>query len=352
MNVSLSAVEAFLKCEQNYEYGWVRKLRPVVDDVAPQRGTLLHEYLQTYYDGLKAGDTAVHAHSAGLRQLETHAVELDLAASLSFQAGRLEEAAALQSLLADAHSLSSRYFNLHGRLDADRYEVLLVEQALHMPIVTGIISTGYCDLLLRDRVHGRIWLVEHKSTWSVPDTQVRLWNLQTLLYATKLYRTRGFKVDGILWNYIRTKPPAVPDLLKSAKRPALTRRQDLDTNWETYEDAIKLHGLDPREYVDVRERLLPREADVYFPRFEHVIVVDPEILLSDYAVTATRIRRARWEWEQGRTRPVRTLGRHCSWCRYSKLCEAALMGGDEEDLISRLFKVQERPPVAVEEVTP
>lgn len=340
-NVSLSAVEAFRRCQQYYEYGWVRQLRPAVDDIAPHRGTLIHEYLEVYYRSLGEGLSPDAAHGAGLVQIDTHETELKLAASLYHQAGRTEDALIYAGLLNDVTDLARRYFNIHGRLDAERYEILLVEEPLRMAIVTGIVSNGRCDLLTRDRSTGIVWLWEHKSTQQVPEAHIRLWDLQTLLYVTKIQRTLNIKVDGVLWNYIRTKPPMIPALLKSKARASLTRRADLDTNWETYERTLQRHNIDPREYTEVRDRLLPREAEVYFPRYEHVIVADIDLMLHDYAVTSTQIRRSRWEWEHGRSRPVRSLGRHCGWCRYVRLCEANLMGGDEEGLIKRLFKVSE-----------
>lgn len=340
MNVSLTATETFRSCEQKYDYAYVRKLRPLVTDVAPHRGILIHEYLATYYAALKGGVTPDEAHGAGLMTLDNHETELQLAASLYFQAGRMADSEAYANMLASVTDLARRYHNIHGRADAERYEVILVEEDINMPVVAGIVSRGRLDLVLRDRITGLTWLVEHKSTVNVPDVGVRLWNLQTILYAAKLERTRGITVDGILWNYVRTKPPTVPALLKG-KRPALTRRADLDTTWEVYEEEIRQQGLNPREYADVRERLIDRENTVYFPRFEHVIIADADLLLHDYAITATRIRRSRWEWENNRSRPVRTLGQHCSYCRYTRLCESVLVGGDEEDLIKRLFKVEE-----------
>lgn len=339
--VSLSAYQAYQRCEQSYAYSYVERLRPLVKDVAPQRGIVIHDYLATYYDALRSGLRADAAHGAGLAKIESKKTEFDLAASLAFTMGREDDAIAYKAMYVDVLDLARRYFGMHGRSDAERYDVLLVEERSMLELTGGIESMSIIDLVLRDRITGRTWLVEHKSTATVPESSVRLRDFQTLLYAFALKR-KGQEIDGVLWNYIRTKPPMVPELLKSRRKTeehgGLTRRVDLDTNWETYEAEIRRHGLDASEYADVRERLLPRESTVYFPRFEHVIVADTDLMLRDYATTAVRMRRAVWEWENKRGRPVRSLRRDCDFCQYKRLCEAVIMGGDESDIMKRQFR--------------
>lgn len=340
---SLSAYQAFQRCEQLYYNRDVRRLKPHVKAVAPQRGIALHEYLGTYYSGIRDGLKAEDAHAAGLVVIESKSVEYDLAASLAFNHGNEDSALAYKAMKDELLDIARRYFNVHGRSDAERYRPLIVEERSQTAITGSITSGSIIDLVQEDQINGAVTLWEHKTTGNVPEPRIRLQDLQTLLYAATIEREHGLKISRTVWNYIRTKTPEEPTVLKPKRKGqlngGLSRDSRLDTNWETYEAKLLAFGMNPSEYADVRERLLPREREVYFPRFEHVILADPNILLRDYALTAVRMQRRVWEWEHGVSEPVRSLGWNCNGCEFRRLCEAVVMGGDEEDILKRHYFV-------------
>lgn len=339
---SLSAFQAFQRCEQQYHYRYVRRLRQRAKDVAPQRGSMIHSYLAAYYTALKDGSDPASAHHFGLLALDEYQDEITIAINAAKSVGRDDLVEGYRKILDDCLQICERYHIARGRADADWYEVLLVEQPVVVEIATGIQSTSIIDLVMKDRRTKRTLLWEHKSVATVPDTPVRLRDFQTLLYAEVLSTTHGIHVDEVLWNYLRTKLPAVPEPLVKG---GLTRRKDIDTTWEVYESALLKAGYNPDRYSDMKERLKSKELDVFFPRYNHVIVADTNLLLEDYATTSLRMRRAVWEWEHGRNRPVRTITRDCSWCGYNRVCEVALMGGDEDDIIRRHYRTAgERDP--------
>jgi len=250
--------------------------------------------------------------------------------------GNDELAKQMQDLPALAGRLTNRYFEVRGRTDAERYEVLLVEEWLKLQVYRDILSTGVADLLTRDRETGRLSLWEHKSTQNVPENAVRLRDFQTMLYATKLKWLKDYQVDSITWNYIRTKEPSIPDVLKSGE---LTKRKDLDTTWEQYVATARVNNIDPfvAIYYEVKERLEGREETVFFPRYEVEIVVSEAALMNDYIEEAKRIKQARADWQKGVSKPIKTIMRDCDYCEYFKICQAALTGGDEEDVIRMKF---------------
>lgn len=331
-----------MRCEQLYDYSYVRKLRPLVKDVAPQRGTILHEYLSTFYSGLVEGLSAEQAHTAGHMRLLDYEKQLNVAVAAAFYAGQEELAADYKTLLAEMQSIVDRYFIVRGLDDSRRYDVLAVERTITAELVAGVTSRSIIDLVLFDRQRELTFLVEHKTTKNIPESALRIRDFQTLLYAEVLRRRTEITIDGVLWNYIRTKAPTVPEPLKSG---GITRRKDIDTTWEVYSQAVRDLGRDPAEYEEMRERLEGREETVFFPRYEHVIVTEPVMLLEDYASVAKRVQTQRLLWANGVSRPVRSLTRDCDYCAYYRLCEAAITGGDEEDIIRMRFTTEkeERP---------
>ena len=345
--ISLSAYQAWQRCEQRYSFSYIDKLRQRVKDLAPQRGILLHEYLATYYTGLKTGRGADESHVTALSELvERRGAETTAAGNTAFFAGDEALAQEYFGLMDVVCRIAERYYRARGKGDAERYDVIMVEEWISTPIIQGVESRSIIDLVLRDRLRDLMFLVEHKSTVNVPDSRVRIRDMQTLLYAAALFEAKGLLIDGTLWNYLRTKEPSFPYILKNGD---ISRAKNLDSTWPVFELAIKEQGLDPADYNDMREHLEPRELEVFFPRMEHVIVASPDLLLEDYVVTAARIRARTLEWKHGVSRPVRSLSRDCTYCPYERLCEAVITGGDPDDLI-RLY--YEKSGQRDEETTP
>lgn len=339
---SLSAYQAWQRCEQRFEYSYVRRLRQQVKDVAPQKGTILHAYLASYYKGLQDGTKAAEAHWKALDTIHAYESQMKVAAETAFFVG--DEASALEytKMLPSLERIAHMYFEVRGQKDANRYKVLLVEERVQIELVTGINSTSIIDLVLEEPDRGLVWMTEHKSGKSVPTSAVRLRDLQTLLY-TKVVDRLGIHPDGVLWNYLRTEEPAMPHQNKNGQ---FSRAVGLDTTWPIFEAAVKAAGQDPARYEEVRQRLLGREETSFFPRFEQVIVADPKILMEDYVAEATRARLATYQWKTGVSRPIRTLTRDCSFCPFIRLCETAITGGDEEDVIRMRFTTsREETPV-------
>lgn len=336
--VSLSAFQSWQRCEARYFYQYIRKLRRRDQFVAPTLGRILHSYLESFYDGLREDLTAEDAHlRSQLKTSQTYLPEIRGYVNTALLGGAEDLARELNALPEQAGRITDRYFVVHGRSDAERYKVILVEQYLNLEISDGIRSTGIVDLVTQDLETGRLNLWEHKSTQNIPQDSVRLRDFQTMLYAVKLRWQSGMIIDSVVWNYMRTREPTVPEQLKSG---SITKRKDIDTTWAVYAGAIEDAGGDPNslEYLEVKERLLPRENVIYFPRYEKVIVVEEGVLMDDYIAEAQRMRRARSDWAHGVAKPIRSISRDCDYCEFFRICEAALTGGDEDDVIRLRFK--------------
>lgn len=298
---------------------------------------MLHDYLAAYYAALRDGIDAQSAHALGILALSKYEPELKSLAYLAQQLGQTENANLYADLAHKASRIAWRYYNARGRSDAAEYEVLLVEHWLEFDILDGISSRSIIDLVTRSRRTDRCSLWEHKSTENVPDARIRLRDLQTLLYATALSHRTEITIDEIVWNYLRTKEP-VP--ARRRQDGMWSRDKHQDTTWEMYSETIQRAGGNPDLYHDMKAAFGGRELGRFFPRYEHVIVVDPKVLLDDYATTASRMRVRVKQWDETAVKPTRTFARDCDWCPYYRLCEAAITGGDESDVI-RLYYMKD-----------
>lgn len=346
MNFSLSAFQDFQQCEEKYYLKHVRKLTTTTKAPALEKGILLHDYMNAYYEALAKNHIPDDAHVFGMAQLASHTERIDVSAAAAYYGGDQELAEEIRSMPEVLKDIAERYFRTRGRGDADRFQVLEVERWLNIQLVAGVQSNSRVDLLARDKATGLTFLWEHKTTGNIPSTAFRIRDLQTALYARVLTRYRDvttglpYKVDAIMWNYLRTKSPATPHQNKPTKANpigALSKDRGIDTTWEKYAARIVELGLNLEDYADVYARLRDVETTIFFPRYELRVVVDVDALILDYAMVGARARQARWMWEQGRSKPIRTLTRNCDYCEFYKVCESALMGGDPEDVIKMRY---------------
>lgn len=334
LTVSLSQVNLFRSCEQAYFYRYVEGLQKREAQAPLELGSLIHEYFELYYTAIAAQIPPKQAHVDALTTVmakwEPEIVSL---AALSRQMGAYDEAATIANIAKTARRLITRYFFIHGEADASQFEVVLVERELLANIQRGINSTGYADLVTRDRSTGATYLWEHKTTTSIPNQGYRLRDLQTLLYARKLQLITGIEINHVLWNYVRTTPPAVPERLSKG---GLTRRKNIDTTWDVYSEAILENGENLNQYEDMRLLLESSELVKWFPRYKHAIVAQQNILLRDYIQSAKDIKQRRTDWTKGTRFPIRNLTRTCQWCAYEPLCMNAVSGGGDGDGIKEI----------------
>lgn len=172
-------------------------------------------------------------------------------------------------------------------------------------------------------------VLTHNTHKILPDEDARFSDIQTVLYYWAL-REEGEQVDGVMWDYIRTKPPAVPETLKSG---GLSKRANIDTDYDTYLGEIQRLGLNPADYQDILTKL-KQGKKVFFQRVK--LPTPSESLVSsvvnDFFNTAEQILEA--------TTFERNMTRDCKSCSYYQLCSAEVRGLDSEFIKKQLFTVR------------
>lgn len=326
--VSQSSIKSWRRCRREYRYKNIENLEPKKPKPPLIYGTIVHEMIEMQIGGKDPFKV--------LKKYEQLYAKL-----------WKEEREEYGDMIGDIRRTMTAYFKWYEndplvwlqnkktkKRSEHKGEVILAD---------GIRLTFKVDGVARSK-DGRIWLVDHKTTRELPGAEgYKYGDIQGVLY-TKFLPEIGFpKVDGVCWNYIRKKPPAIPELLGNGE---LSKRQNIDTTWDVYLAEIKRHKLDPADYQDMKERLVGREHNffvrTYFPVNDKII----KNVTNEAIMTAH-------EMEELSTEPlsqVRSIDKHCNWCQFFNLCQAELRGLDAGFIRKKDFKVRkDEDQIEVEE---
>jgi len=151
----------------------------------------------------------------------------------------------------------------------DRFEILETEQKYSISIpswrIENIKFVWTCDGLVRDK-DGDVWILEHKTTGSLPkDNAFLLMDNQALIYQYVMtQRFPDLKIKGTIYNYIRRKEPKIPEVLKKG---SLSRRKDLVTTPSTIRKVLDENGLHIDDYQELIDFYNVKVSQDYFRRF-------------------------------------------------------------------------------------
>jgi hypothetical protein len=218
----------------------------------------------------------------------------------------------------DCAKIFEGYMRMYRR-DTLIYEAS--EEFIATDLAPGIRLIGYVDKVVRDD-KGRRWLMDHKFVRTIPTADQRFHELQLLLYVWLRERwKKDESIDGVIWDYARSKAPVRPELLK--KKGGLSKRKNIDTDWFTYLETINQQGLDPDDYRDMEEILEGKEETF----FERVTLPKPpkrmvDQIVEDFRITAITIQKMKG------IAPRSMSQFNCSGCEFKILCEAEVRGHD------------------------
>lgn len=220
----------------------------------------------------------------------------------------------------------------------EKFKYLLIEETLpNIPLTKHTSLKLRPDKIVEDE-QGLNFLWESKTGKNIPPEEFRLWDLQTILYVWGA-RYADYKIDGILWNYIRTKPPAIPALLKNG---SLSQRKNIDTDYRTYLKAIKEAKLKISDYEDILKRL--KDSGSTFYRRMKLPVTEKTLnqIVRDARKSSLEIYYMQYY-------PIKEIsGFSCRRCFYKSLCYAELRGLDVDFVKSTEFKKIKREEDQVE----
>lgn len=305
--VGYSMVKSFRRCPKQYDFKYNRNLqrkRPIAPLI---RGTILHEMLNAR--ALRAMKQKAQMPMQILGQYEQKYGQL-------FREEREEYG---ENFVND---IGRVWMNYERKYVDDGWKFLASEEEIKTELDEGLIYRGHLDK--RISWNGRLWIVDHKSHKNIPDEEQRFNNYQILLYLWAYNReaAKAERCDGLIWDYLRTKPPTIPQPLVKG---GLSVAQNQDTDWDTYVTELRRLKLDPKPYQGFLDGLKKRSSTRFFLR---VPLPEPSkemtnSVVRDFRTTALQMRDAKDF--------PRYMDRTCSWqCEYYRLCAAQLRGLDHK----------------------
>ncbi len=311
LTVSYTEMKRWRFCRQSHFYSYVEKIVPKVKTKPLKLGNIIHKLIETWakkgnYEGILA--------------------EVRKEYNKMFD----EEKEYYGDLPSIVEQIFNGYRAKYGEKERQSYK--LIEQ-----IMGPVELTSQTQLKFKvDRIFKMplgTAIVETKTSKRIPEEDKRIWDIQTLLYAWGL-KEFGYQIDAVLWDYIRTKTPTIPRVLKHG---SLSQAQDMDTNYDTYYQAI-LDNLGKSHVKDYKEILthLKSRPDQFYKRVVQTISKDMmQSVVRDARITSIEILRMSHL-------PVKTIsGFTCPMCFYSSLCYAKMRNLDIEFIQDKEFMSKE-----------
>lgn len=304
--VTNSTLKAFQRCRRQYHYKMVQRRIPKQIAIPLKRGTWMHELLEAHYNGY------------GWRKRHK---ELTKEFNKMFE----EEREFYGGDLPEICKRIMRSYCYRWKEEDAGMTWLAVEQEFEAPLPHGHTLKFKVDGIVEDE-WGQ-WLAEHKNHKTLPDDNYRFIDIQTARYVWGLNKHHGYNIVGVMWNYLRMKPPGIPKLTLAGN----LSKAKIETDVLTFTEALIDYGLDPRDFRDDIMRL--KKHNPFFkrsrvPKPDKVI----ETLVKEAVYTADEIERG--------FKPIRTIDRSCTFsCSYLQPCMASLYGGDELEILESQYDI-------------
>lgn len=321
--VSQSKAKVWRKCHRAYRFKYIEKLKKKVKSRPLVFGTLIHQMIEADANG---DDPFEVLENINLEDQKLFRAEKEMYGEL------IEDVRCIMEDYFDhweGHTKALQYLRKNKRSAEHEFEIDLGDD---------IIFTGKIDAAAKSR--GMKWLVEHKSFNRVPNEDDRWKSVQSSVYM-KASEIMGWwtGIEGMLWDYVHSKPPAIPNLLQSGK-VSEAKLNSLPSRVEAF---LVTQGAKPKDYPKLMSQVKENRDRYFFRVYTPLNSRVVEDTWQDFLTTAAEIR------DFGHIRKDRNPDRHCSWCDFEKLCRAEVLGLDMDFIKEREYvSSEEEPPAETE----
>lgn len=306
--ISWSELKTYQRCPKQWEYKYEDRLVPKQKSRPLYFGSWGHKALETKYT---EGDWRV-GHGIYLKEYNKLFEEERVA--LNSKRGRQGEP------IPSAITRIMKSYDFYRKNDG--WKVIAVEQAFEVgtPLrIDGRMQPlqGVIDLIIEDE-EGRWWVVDHKFVSSIPDAAAyHAMDPQLMIYPWAAKQAWGFDIAGIIYNYVKSKPPTIPQL--TAKTGQISKRK-IVSDYPTIVRFLRANGRDPADFQDILRPLRKKSPFLRRYRLPREPYVTKEIL-RDSLSTASHIRKDKHRY--------RVITKDCQrMCSYHDLCRNELNGFD------------------------
>lgn len=337
-----SEVDTFLSCRRKYKYSYVDLLEPKRKQKPLYFGTLMHQWLQTYY-------MTKHDLSAAYRVVEETMEGTDAS---SMDQVEVQDVRQLLELLPYDYVMYWR------EADAKR-RTIFTELKFRVPINNYNYYTGTFDHLYQDLDTGLFWLEDHKNVASIGrylnsieyNQQIRRY----LYAAGELANGNGDifvdgiwqpvikfpRVSGLIFNLISKKLAEPPRVLKNSKLAGkLSLDKAQNTTYALYLKAVKEACGDdpiPQEYQDMLEHFRNMETSEGNKFFRRVPVLVTQPQMESAFLLVSDVSDEIWDIKDD-SRYFPSHGSQCGYCGFKMLCFAQDAGDNIASIIEDFYQ--------------
>lgn len=319
--VNQGKVNKWRNCHQAYHYRYVEELVPRATRRPFYFGTLIHRMIEYQSEGTDPFLALSEALGA------TELLKLFEAEKEDYRQSIEDARVIMTEYFAYWQPRDLRLVAVSESDDGERY----TEHEFAIDLMPGVIWKGQIDAIGITPNKLR-WMVENKSFDKLPSDDHRWRNIQSVTYIEAIERLGWLKrVDGVCWNYVKSKPPTIPQLLKNGKELSI---RDIVTLPSVVMATLKQHKLNPEEpkNVEIMERAEATRHEYFQRIFTPVNRTVFKNIFSGFVDSAKEMRKYHG------SKKDKNLGRHCEWCDYEQLCRAEMTGGDVDFLKEREYK--------------
>lgn len=235
------------------------------------------------------------------------------------------------NILVDIGYIMEDYFDhWEGSLRPIEHDGRFSEFEFRIELGADLWFTGKIDTIARAKKMR--WLVEHKSFSRMPSEDERWRSVQAAVYF-RAAEEMGFpSLDGVLWDYISSKPCNVPGELTATGKISQARIDTLPTRVEAW---IEQEGHKRKDFkkmlADAEANRANRFVRLYSPVKPRVV----DNIWHDFVDTAKEIQ------DNFGKKKDQNIGRHCSWCDYQALCKAEVTDSDLDWILQREYQSED-----------
>ncbi len=312
--VSQSKVKTYRKCRQMYYFKYVEKLRRRRIKRPFKFGGIVHEMMEAHSNGDDA---------------------FEILDNISFKDAKLfaKEKEMYGDIVEDIRVIMKAYFDYwpEDSLMPLRKNKRSAEHEFNVEIDDGLIFNGKIDEVARTPNRLR-WVVENKTFTNMPNEDHRWKNLQSSVYIRAIEMMGWWdNISGTCWNYVKSKAPNKPELLKSGKMS----ERNLVTLPSVVRATLREHKLKAKDYPKLIKMAENCEPEYFKRIFTPVNSNVVNRLFSGFVDTAREVR------DTHGTKCDKNIDRHCDFCDYEPLCRAELTGSDVDFIKDREYYIDE-----------
>jgi hypothetical protein len=313
INISQSKVQTWRRCRRAYHNKFVLLLQKKKRKRPFMFGGIVHEVIEAQLEG--------HKWKKVLAKIELDNKKL-------FR----REIEMYGDIINDIRWIMKDYFNFwDGQFKPFEHDGRHSEWEFRIELDTGLWFTGKIDTAGKSKKLK--WLVEHKTFARMPSEDDRWRSVQAAVYFKAAEMIGLPSIDGVMWDYISSKPVMFPGQLTATGKISQAR---LDTTPSRIKDWLEEHGKKPKDFPklikDAEDNQRNRFIRLYSPIKPRVV----DTIWVDFVDTAKEIQ------EYHGKKKDQSIGRHCSWCDYQMLCKAEATDSDLEWILKREYQTEDQ----------